>query len=51
LAILAGMLGTYLGVKIMYKLKNELIAKLVKLTLIFLAIRLIYLGAIPLIFS
>jgi len=51
LAIIAGMLGTYLGVKIMYKLKNELIAKLVKLTLIFLAIRLIYLGASPLIIS
>lgn len=51
LAILAGMLGTYLGVKIMYRLKNELISKMVKFTLIFLAFRLIYLGAAPLIFA
>ncbi len=51
LAILAGMLGTYLGVKIMYRLKNELISKMVKFTLIFLAFRLIYLGAASLIFA
>ena len=49
-AILAGMVGTYFGVMIMFKLKNDFLTRVVKIALILLALRLIYLGVTSFIF-
>ena len=49
-AILAGMVGTYFGVMIMFKLENEFLTRVVKIALILLALRLIYLGVTSFIF-
>ena len=44
LAICAGMIGTYFGVMIMFRIKNNILTQLVKAALILLSVRLIYLG-------
>lgn len=44
LAICAGMVGTYFGVMIMFRIKNNILTQLVKAALILLSVRLIYLG-------
>ncbi len=49
-AILAGMVGTYFGVMIMFKLQNDFLTRVVKIALILLALRLICLGVTSFIF-
>ena len=50
-AISAGMIGTYFGVMIMFKLANDFLTRLVKIALILLALRLIFLGLTSFSFS
>jgi hypothetical protein len=38
------MIGTYFGVMIMFRIKNNILTQLVKAALILLSVRLIYLG-------